>query len=182
MGDKSDVTLTISSLTDKTTPSDQINHLSGQLHGNGVLKVVGNGQYDEGVDADLTIHGSQSNFYGDLVLENGAWVDIEANSEGLFGNEGAANDVVLSKKSRLTIESSQSGPASFHGVFKDGTDGGGTVEISLNGSDDHSALPMLRLKRSLRVPLLLTTGRFPTTISLRRTLVREIRLLKQRLL
>lgn len=137
MGDKSDVTLTISSLTDKTTPSDQINHLSGQLHGNGVLKVVGNGQYDEGVDADLTIHGSQSNFYGDLVLENGAWVDIEANSEGLFGNEGAANDVVLSKKSRLTIESSQSGPASFHGVFKDGTDGGGTVEISLNGSDDH---------------------------------------------
>lgn len=137
MGDKSDVTLTISSLTDKTTPSDQINHLSGQLHGNGVLKVVGNGQYDEGVDADLTIHGSQSNFYGDLVLENGAWVDIEANSEGLFGNEGAASDVVLSKKSRLTIESSQSGPASFHGVFKDGTDGGGTVEISLNGSDDH---------------------------------------------
>lgn len=135
--DKSNVTLTIDSSTDQLTPESQHNHLSGELHGNGVLKVVGNGQVDEGVVADLTIHGSQTSFFGDLVLERGAWVDIDANDGGLFGNSTAENEVVVSKDSLLTIESSQSGTASFYGIFKDGTSGGGTVEISLLESDDH---------------------------------------------
>lgn len=135
--DKSNVTLTIVSSTDQLTPKSQHNHLSGELHGNGVLKVVGNGQVDEGVVADLTIHGSQTSFFGDLVLERGAWVDIDANDGGLFGNSTAENEVVVSKDSLLTIESSQSGTASFYGIFKDGTSGGGTVEISLLESDDH---------------------------------------------
>lgn len=135
--DKSNVTLTIVSSTDQLTPESQHNHLSGELHGNGVLKVVGNGQVDEGVVADLTIHGSQTSFFGDLVLERGAWVDIDANDGGLFGNSTAENEVVVSKDSLLTIESSQSGTASFYGIFKDGTSGGGTVEISLLESDDH---------------------------------------------
>ena len=134
---KSNVTLTIVSSTDQLTPKSQHNHLSGELHGNGVLKVVGNGQVDEGVVADLTIHGSQTSFFGDLVLERGAWVDIDANDGGLFGNSTAENEVVVSKDSLLTIESSQSGTASFYGIFKDGTSGGGTVEISLLESDDH---------------------------------------------
>ena len=140
-GTGSDVTLTILSSTDDTTPDEQINHLCGELHGQGDLKVVGNGQVDEGVDADLTIHGSQTSFFGDLVLESGAWVDIEANDYGLFGNSTAKNEVVVSEDSLLTIESTQTGDALFYGVFRngkktDGTQAGGTVEITLAGATD----------------------------------------------
>ncbi len=139
MGGASDVTLTIVSSTDGDTSADQINHLYGDLHGHGDLKVVGNGQVDEGVAADLTIHGSQTNFYGDLVLTNGAWVDIAATDSSLFGNSSAGNKVVVYKDSLLTIESDRSGDASFYGVFTDGKDGsgGGTVEISLLNTSDH---------------------------------------------
>lgn len=139
MGGSSDVTLTIVSSTDGTTSADQINHLYGDLHGHGDLKVVGNGQVDEGVAADLTIHGSQTTFYGDLVLTNGAWVDIAATDSSLFGNSSAGNEVVVYKDSLLTIESERSGDASFYGVFTDGEDGsgGGTVEISLLNTSDH---------------------------------------------
>jgi outer membrane autotransporter barrel domain protein len=139
MGGASDVTLTIVSSTDGDTSADQINHLYGELHGHGDLKVVGNGQVDEGVAADLTIHGSQTTFYGDLVLTNGAWVDIAATDSSLFGNNSAGNKVVVYKDSLLTIESDRSGDASFYGVFTDGEDGsgGGTVEISLLNTSDH---------------------------------------------
>lgn len=139
MGGASDVTLTIVSSTDGDTSADQINHLYGELHGHGDLKVVGNGQVDEGVAADLTIHGSQTSFYGDLVLTNGAWVDIAATEPNLFGNSSAGNKVVVYKDSLLTIESERSGDASFYGVFTDGEDGsgGGTVEISLLNTSDH---------------------------------------------
>ena len=139
MGGASDVTLTIVSSTDGDTSADQINHLYGDLHGHGDLKVVGNDQVDEGVAADLTIHGSQTNFYGDLVLTNGAWVDIAATDSSLFGNSSAGNKVVVYKDSLLTIESDRSGDASFYGVFTDGEDGsgGGTVEISLLNTSDH---------------------------------------------
>lgn len=139
MGGASDVTLTIVSSTDGDTSADQINHLYGDLHGHGDLKVVGNGQVDEGVAADLTIHGSQTSFYGDLVLTNGAWVDIAATDSSLFGNSSAGNEVVVYKDSLLTIESDRSGDASFYGVFTDGKDGsgGGTVEISLLNTSDH---------------------------------------------
>lgn len=139
MGDASDVTLTIVSSTDEDTSADQINHLYGELHGHGNLKVVGNGQVDEGVAADLTIHGSQMSFYGDLVLTSGAWVDIAATEPNLFGNSSAGNKVVVYKDSLLTIESERSGDASFYGVFTDGEDGsgGGTVEISLLNTSDH---------------------------------------------
>lgn len=135
MGGASDVTLTIVSSTDGDTSADQINHLYGDLHGHGDLKVVGNGQVDEGVAADLTIHGSQTNFYGDLVLTNGAWVDIAATDSSLFGNSSAGNKVVVYKDSLLTIESDRSGDASFYGVFTDGEDGsgGGTVGCRLHG-------------------------------------------------
>lgn len=139
MGGASDVTLTIVSSTDGDTSADQINHLYGELHGHGDLEVVGNGQVDEGVAADLTIHGSQTSFYGDLVLTNGAWVDIAATEPNLFGNSSAGNKVVVYKDSLLTIESDRSGDASFYGVFTDGEDGsgGGTVEISLLNTSDH---------------------------------------------
>lgn len=139
MGGASDVTLTIVSSTDGNTSADQINHLYGELHGHGDLKVVGNGQVDEGVAADLTIHGSQTTFYGDLVLTNGAWVDITATDSSLFGNSSAGNKVVVYKDSLLTIESDRPGDASFYGVFTDGEDGsgGGTVEISLLNTSDH---------------------------------------------
>lgn len=139
MGGASDVTLTIVSSTDGDTSADQINHLYGELHGHGDLKVVGNGQVDEGVAADLTIHGSQTTFYGDLVLTNGAWVDIAATDSSLFGNSSAGNKVVVYKDSLLTIESDRPGDASFYGVFTDGEDGsgGGTVEISLLNTSDH---------------------------------------------
>lgn len=139
MGGASDVTLTIVSSTDGDTSADQINHLYGDLHGHGDLKVVGNGQVDEGVAADLTIHGSQTSFYGDLVLTNGAWVDIAATDSSLFGNSSAGNEVVVYKDSLLTIESDRSGDASFYGVFTNGKDGsgGGTVEISLLNTSDH---------------------------------------------
>lgn len=123
MSGESDVTLTIISSTDEKTSADQINHLYGELHGHGDLKVVGNGQVDEGVAADLTIHGSQTTFYGDLVLTNGAWVDIAATDSSLFGNNSAGNKVVVYKDSLLTIESDRSGDASFYGVFTDGEDG-----------------------------------------------------------
>lgn len=137
MGGASDVTLTIVSSTDGDTSADQINHLYGELHGHGDLKVVGNGQVDEGVAADLTIHGSQTSFYGDLVLTNGAWVDIAATDNSLFGNSSAGNKVVVYKDSLLTIESDQAGIASFYGVFEDGDDtGGGTVEITLSSTFD----------------------------------------------
>lgn len=139
MGGASDVTLTIVSSTDGNTSADQINHLYGELHGHGDLKVVGNGQVDEGVAADLTIHGSQTTFYGDLVLTNGAWVDIAATDSSLFGNSSAGNKVVVYKDSLLTIESDRPDDASFYGVFTDGEDGsgGGTVEISLLNTSDH---------------------------------------------
>lgn len=139
MGGASDVTLTIVSSTDEDTSADQINHLYGELHGHGNLKVVGNGQVDEGVAADLTIHGSQMSFYGDLVLTSGAWVDIAATEPNLFGNSSAGNKVVVYKDSLLTIESERSGDASFYGVFTDGEDGsgGGTVEVSLLNTSDH---------------------------------------------
>lgn len=139
MSGESDVTLTIISSTDEKTSADQINHLYGELHGHGDLKVVGNGQVDEGVAADLTIHGSQTTFYGDLVLTNGAWVDIAATDSSLFGNNSAGNKMVVYKDSLLTIESDRSGDASFYGVFTDGEDGsgGGTVEISLLNTSDH---------------------------------------------
>ena len=149
MGGTSDVTLTIVSSTDEKTSADQINHLYGELHGHGDLKVVGNGQVDEGVAADLTIHGSQTSFYGDLVLTNGAWVDIAATDSSLFGNSSAGNKVKVYKDSLLTIESDQAGIASFYGVFEDGdATGGGTVVKSL-----FRVLPMtsaLRLHR--RIP------------------------------
>lgn len=137
MGGTSDVTLTIVSSTDEKTSADQINHLYGELHGHGDLKVVGNGQVDEGVAADLTIHGSQTSFYGDLVLTNGAWVDIAATDSSLFGNSSAGNKVKVYKDSLLTIESDQAGIASFYGVFEDGdATGGGTVEITLSSTSD----------------------------------------------
>lgn len=137
MGGASDVTLTIVSSTDKDTSADQINHLYGELHGHGNLEVVGNGQVDEGVAADLTIHGSQTSFYGDLVLTSGAWVDIAATDSSLFGNSSAGNKVKIYKDSLLTIESDQAGIASFYGVFEDGdATGGGTVEITLSSTFD----------------------------------------------
>ena len=160
MGGSSDVTLTIVSSTDGTTSADQINHLYGDLHGHGDLKVVGNGQVDEGVAADLTIHGSQTTFYGDLVLTNGAWVDIAATDSSLFGNSSAGNEVVVYKDSLLTIESDRSGDASFYGVFTNGEDGsgGGTVEISLLNTSDHFRFAAAQSKAGFTGTFVLNSG------------------------
>lgn len=160
MSGDSDVTLTIISSTDKNTSADQINHLYGDLHGHGDLKVVGNGQVDEGVAADLTIHGSQTTFYGDLVLTNGAWVDIAATDSSLFGNSSAGNKVKVYKDSLLTIESDRSGDASFYGVFTDGEDGsgGGTVEISLLNNSDHFRFAAAQSKAGFTGTFVLNSG------------------------
>lgn len=160
MSGSSDVTLTIVSSTDGTTSADQINHLYGDLHGHGDLKVVGNGQVDEGVAADLTIHGSQTTFYGDLVLTNGAWVDIAATDSSLFGNSSAGNKVKVYKDSLLTIESDRSGDASFYGVFTDGEDGsgGGTVEISLLNTSDHFRFAAAQSKAGFTGTFVLNSG------------------------
>lgn len=160
MSGSSDVTLTIISSTDKNTSTDQINHLYGDLHGHGDLKVVGNGQVDEGVAADLTIHGSQTSFYGDLVLWSGAWVDIAATDSSLFGNSSAGNKVVVYKDSLLTIESERSGDASFYGVFTDGEDGsgGGTVEISLLNTSDHFRFAAAQSKAGFTGTFVLNSG------------------------
>lgn len=160
MSGDSDVTLTIISSTDKNTSADLINHLYGDLHGHGDLKVVGNGKVHEGVAADLTIHGSQTTFYGDLVLTNGAWVDIAATDSSLFGNSSAGNKVVVYKDSLLTIESERSGDASFYGVFTDGEDGsgGGTVEISLLNTSDHFRFAAAQSKAGFTGTFVLNSG------------------------
>lgn len=131
----SDIVLTIESKIGEEQ-SREANVISGRLYGDGTVKVVGNGQVD-GFAADLEIIGSQASYRGDLELENGAWVKISANDGNVFGNADALTDVTISKSSLLTITNSQSGAGSFYGIFQDGTDGGGTVEITLYGESDH---------------------------------------------
>lgn len=131
----SDIVLTIESKIGEEQ-SREANVISGRLYGDGTVKVVGNGQVD-GFAADLEIKGSQASYRGDLELENGAWVKISANDGNVFGNADALTDVTISKSSLLTITNSQSGAGSFYGIFQDGTDGGGTVEITLYGESDH---------------------------------------------
>lgn len=131
----SDIVLTIESKIGEEQ-SREANVISGRLYGDGTVKVVGNGQVD-GFAADLKIIGSQASYRGDLELENGAWVQISANDGNVFGNADALTDVTISKNSLLTITNSQSGAGSFYGIFQDGTDGGGTVEITLYGESDH---------------------------------------------
>ena len=120
-----DVTLTLMS------DAEAGYRIDGSLMGNGSLEVYGNGQVDDGIPPDLTINGSQSSFYGQLNLADGAWVKIISDGTTLFGNEAAHNDVKVSKNSVLTITSIGDADGSFYGVFRNGEDGrGGTVEIS----------------------------------------------------
>ncbi len=131
----SDVVLTLVSSVDGKTYAG--NRIDGLLLGNGTLAVLGNGQVDEGVEPDLTISGSQDGFYGNMTLGNGAWVHIDANSSNLFGNSTALNDVTVNAGSKLSIESDMRSDSSFLGVFRDGEEGGGTVEISLAEAGNH---------------------------------------------
>ena len=127
------VTLTLRSSTSETDPA---NHIYGTLSGAGTLRVLGNGQVDEGVDPDLTIHSSQERFDGDVQLESGAWVKIVADNSNLFGNRLVHTNISIDKGSLLTIESQYNGEGTFAGVFTNGVSGGGTVEIKLLNASD----------------------------------------------
>lgn len=127
------VTLTLRSSTSETDPA---NHIYGTLSGAGTLRVLGNGQVDEGVDPDLTIHSSQERFDGDVQLESGAWVKIDADNSNLFGNRLVHTNISIDKGSLLTIESQYNGEGTFAGVFTNGVSGGGTVEIKLHNSSN----------------------------------------------
>lgn len=127
------VTLTLRSSTSETDPA---NHIYGTLSGVGTLRVLGNGQVDEGVDPDLTIHSSQERFDGDVQLESGAWVKIAADNSNLFGNRLVHTNISIDKGSLLTIESQYNGEGTFAGVFTNGVSGGGTVEIKLHNSSN----------------------------------------------
>ena len=126
------VTLTLRS-------DSQADHvISGDLRGNGVLEVFGDGQVDDGIPPDLTIEGSQGGFAGKLNLADGAWVHIKATDGTLFGNSAAKNDVTVSRNALLTIESDwddEDIDGFFYGVFRNGADGqGGTIEITLGNA------------------------------------------------
>ena len=127
------VTLTLRSSTSETDPA---NHIYGTLSGAGTLRVLGNGQVDEDVDPDLTIHSSQERFDGDVQLESGAWVKIDADNSNLFGNRLVHTNISIDKGSLLTIESQYNGEGTFAGVFTNGVSGGGTVEIKLHNSSN----------------------------------------------
>lgn len=128
------VTLTLRSSTSETDPA---NHIYGTLSGAGTLRVLGNGQVDEGVDPDLTIHSSQERFDGDVQLESGAWVKIDADKSNLFGNSLVHTKISIDKGSLLTIESRYDGEGSFAGIFTNSAnDLGGTVEIKLLNASD----------------------------------------------
>lgn len=131
--DNRDVTLTLHSSTSETVAA---NHIYGTLEGAGTLRVLGNGQVDSGVDPDLTIHGSQEAFDGDVKLENGAYVKIDADNNNLFGNRSVHTNITIDSKSQLTIESRYDGEGSFAGIFTNGAGGGGTVEIKLLNASD----------------------------------------------
>ena len=132
-GDDDSVSLTLRSSTSETVPA---NHIYGMLEGSGTLRVFGNGTVDKGVESDLTIHGSQELFDGDVQLENGAWVTIAADSSNLFGNSTIHTNIGIDEKSKLTISSTYDGEGSFAGIFtniknENGEEKGGTVEISM---------------------------------------------------
>lgn len=116
--------------------------IDGTLYGVGTLKVVGSGDVDDENLADLTIVGSQGDFFGDLVLDSGAWVHLEATSSNLFGSSlsSASNEIQVSKDSLLTIASDVDHDASFSGVLKDGLGGqGGRVMMTLASTDNEFA-------------------------------------------
>lgn len=145
------VTLTLRSSTSETDPA---NHIYGTLSGAGTLRVLGNGQVDEGVDPDLTIHSSQERFDGDVQLESGASVKIVADKSNLFGNSLVHTKISIDKGSLLTIESQYNGEGTFAGVFTNGVSGGGTVEIKLLNASIFSA------SRRIRTPLTSTAPSF----------------------
>lgn len=116
--------------------------IDGTLYGVGTLKVVGSGDVDDENLADLTIVGSQGDFFGDLVLDSGAWVHLEATSSNLFDSSlsSASNEIQVSKDSLLTIASDVDHDASFSGVLKDGLGGqGGRVMMTLASTDNEFA-------------------------------------------
>lgn len=116
--------------------------IDGTLYGVGTLKVVGSGDVDDENLADLTIVGSQGDFFGDLVLDSGAWVHLKATSSNLFGSSlsSASNEIQVSKDSLLTIASDVDHDASFSGVLKDGLGGqGGRVMMTLASTDNEFA-------------------------------------------
>lgn len=133
-----DITLTLQS--DESAGSV----IDGSLEGTGTLKVVGNGSVDNVNPPDLKIVGSQSDFYGSLELDDGAWVELEANSNLIFGNisQYATNEISLSKNSLLTINSLLEDNANFAAVFVNGDseDGtgesrGGRIDVTLGDAD-----------------------------------------------
>ena len=120
--------------------------IDGTLYGVGTLKVVGSGDVDDENLADLTIVGSQGDFLGDLVLDSGAWVHLDATSSNLFGSSSseASNEIQVSKDSLLTIASDVNRDSAFSGVLKDGSDGkgglkGGRVVMTLASTDNEFA-------------------------------------------
>lgn len=121
--------------------------IDGTLYGVGTLKVVGSGDVDnENHPADLTIVGSQGDFLGDLVLDSGAWVHLNATSSNLFGSSSseASNEIQVSEDSLLTIASDVNRDSAFSGVLKDGSDGkgglkGGRVVMTLASTDNEFA-------------------------------------------
>lgn len=121
--------------------------IDGTLYGVGTLKVVGSGDVDnENPSADLTIVGSQGDFLGDLVLDSGAWVHLDATSSNLFGSSSseASNEIQVSEDSLLTIASDVNRDSAFSGVLKDGSDGrgglkGGRVVMTLASTDNEFA-------------------------------------------
>lgn len=125
------VTLTLKS--DVTAGS----RLDGNLVGNGTLMVVGSGDVYDINKADLTIVGAQGDFYGDLVLDKRAWIDLTTTGTNIFGNSSAdaSNQIKVSKDSLLTIHSTNALGSIFGGVFADGAgEHGGRVEITLADS------------------------------------------------
>ncbi|HIU73865.1 MAG TPA: hypothetical protein IAC65_06410, partial [Candidatus Aphodousia faecipullorum] len=133
-----DITLTLQS--DESAGSV----IEGSLEGTGTLRVVGNGSVDNVNPPDLKIVGSQSDFYGRLELDDGAWVELEANSNLIFGNisQYATNEISLSKNSLLTINSLLEDNANFAAVFVNGDseDGtgesrGGRIDVTLGDAD-----------------------------------------------
>ena len=133
-----DITLTLQS--DESAGSV----IDGSLEGTGTLRVVGNGSVDNVNPPDLKIVGSQSDFYGSLELDDGAWVELEANSNLIFGNisQYATNEISLSKNSLLTINSLLEDNANFAAVFVNGDseDGtgesrGGRIDVTLGDAD-----------------------------------------------
>ena len=120
--------------------------IDGTLYGVGTLKVVGSGDVDNKNPADLTIVGSQGDFLGDLVLDSGAWVHLDATSSNLFGSSSseASNEIQVSEDSLLTIASDVNRDSAFSGVLKDGSDGkgglkGGRVVMTLASTDNEFA-------------------------------------------